>query len=229
MDHSQQNSQDSKPFDINNLFNSLTSNASPTSSSPNYLIKSSAIDEVSNNENMHIIKAAIPFLDYNIQKQLAIMVKFMELRNTINLYKDSDNFNKVEQLNLHHSPNETMLQSVRSVCSEGNKNLVDIILNILNINKLIKNYQTLQTQKKESNDSNKSQLSLPNNVEHKKEPIFNESKTNTQKESSSSSGNNSMLEGLKSMLTPEQRSMFDMLSTMMTTMNNQEKENDGNE
>lgn len=219
---------DNQPFDINKisdlLNNSNSTSYENTTAPPNYLVTSSALDQVIHNENMQIMKAAIPYLEHNTQKSLAIIIKFMELKKTFELYKD-DSFTNIQELNMMSRPREDMLQTIRSVCSDQNKNLVDILINMFNINKLYKNYKQF--------------TSVNSEKESKSEANFNsqtENNTTSDKESDNTSSqqpkiDNSMVDNLKNMLTPEQRNMFDMLSTMMKTTNqdNQEKENDINE
>ncbi|TCT15341.1 hypothetical protein EDC18_10345 [Natranaerovirga pectinivora] len=226
-----QSNQDTS-FDINKLLNMLPKE-SPTPSPPKYLAQASALDQVTNNEHMQIIKAAIPFLEHNMQKQLAIMVKFLELKNTFNLY-NNDNYKQVEQLNLGSNNREAMLSNIRSVCSDCNKNLVDIVLNMLNINKLMQNYQRLQqeTLKKEEPKTNVKDESTETTTSNT--PFnFNTPQQQTPPPPSENkpSMDNTMIEGLKSMLSPEQRNMVDMFSTMMkmNSINNNQKENDKNE
>ncbi|TCK92862.1 hypothetical protein EDC19_2018 [Natranaerovirga hydrolytica] len=224
----QENSTD---FNINNLLNIGKENTTQTA--PNYLMNSLAIDQVTTNENMKVLKAAIPFFEHNLQKQIAVLVKLLELKNTFSLY-DSEEVKDIQQLNLSNTNKEVMLQNIREVCSDCNKNVVDIFLNMMNINKLFTNYQhQRETQTKEKSTK-------PNDHVSNDTPTISFNKNNTsneQQETNNTSNqtqnspnmNNAMIEGLKGMLSPEQRNMMDMFSTMMKMNNmtkNENKEND---
>ena len=213
------NNSDNNSFNINDFLNQLnsvqqSSQVSNSIDNSNNIVKASALDEVINNQQMQIIKTAIPYLNYELQRQIAVVIKFLELKNTFQIY-NNNNFNKIQALNLMSHPKESMLQSVRTVCSDDNKNLIDIIINILNINKLMNTYKNLQAQK----SSQKQEQSISND-NNSSETISTEEETNTanntiDSNSSSTSNPNFSLDMLKNMLSPEQRNMFDMLSMLM--------------
>lgn len=183
-------------FDINKLQQSKTFNP------PNYLANTTPIDQVVSNQAMYILKSALPYLNYSLQKQLALFIKISELKNTLQIY-DKNNFENIKSLNLMSKPKEEMLHTIRSSCSEEYKNIIDIVLNIINVNKLI---QKQQLQKQKNTESNKEETneSVKTNLN---EQLNNEKNTI----------DSSMIDSLKCLLTPEQQNMFDMFSMMMKT------------
>ncbi len=100
------------------------------------------IDTAINSQEMNILKAAIPYLDYRMQKQMAIIIKLMELQKTFELYKDPDSFVEVSALNKGDRNKSEMLNSIKHYCSDKNKNMIDIIQTMMNLNALIKNHQS---------------------------------------------------------------------------------------
>ena len=50
-----------------------------------------AIDTLIQDRHLEMIKAAIPYLDNSRQRNMAMLVKFMELQRTMSLFQNSGN------------------------------------------------------------------------------------------------------------------------------------------
>jgi len=152
-----------------------------------------------------IIKAAFPHLDTNTQQSVDLLIKTGELMDSFNTARDP---NRVTSLSLS-KPNidiEALLTSIRSVCYERERELIDMILNFLRARNLFNTYSVLsQAMAPGSGDSTKQSSS---NMFNGFMGDFN------------TSNNPNMQELLESMLTPEQKSTFDNLSMMFNMMNN---------
>lgn len=78
------------------------------------------------------IKAMVPYMDYNVQKNIAIMVKFFELQKTIEMY----NSQQISTASVEESDvdwRRGMLSAVRAHSTEENKNMIDMITTLIDL------------------------------------------------------------------------------------------------
>lgn len=153
-----------------------------------------------------IIKAAFPHLDSGTQQSVDLLIKTGELMDSVTASRDP---NKVSSLSLS-KPNidiEALLNSIRSVCYEKERELIDMVLNFLRAKNLFDTYSMLsQTMAPGSSDSTNQNGSN----------MF----TNGFMGGFNNDSNPNMQELLENMLTPEQKSTFDNFSMMFNLMNN---------
>ena len=71
------------------------------------------LDETVNTELMRVCKCVIPYLDRNVQKNVAIGLKFLELVNTINVYKEDNELDSSMTLERTGTWEEDLLRSIR--------------------------------------------------------------------------------------------------------------------
>lgn len=153
---------------------------------------------------MDIIKAAFPHLDSGTQQSVDLLIKAGELMDSLTVLKDP---NRVSSLSLS-KPNidiESLLTSIRSVCYDKERELIDMVLNFIRAKNLFDTYSILsQTMASGSTDSTTNQsgsnmfASLMGGLNGENNP--------------------NIAELLESMLTPEQKSTFDNLSMMLNFM-----------
>lgn len=159
-----------------------------------------------------IIKAAFPHLDIGTQQSAEILIKTGELMDSITASKDPD---RVTSLSLG-KPNidiEALLTSIRSVCYEKERELIDMVLNFFKAKNLFDTYSMLsQAMASGSNDSNESANQNGSNM-------FTNGFMGGLMGGLNGENNPNMQELLESMLTPEQKSTFDNLSMMFNLMN----------
>ncbi|MCT4544277.1 MAG: hypothetical protein N4A63_12095 [Vallitalea sp.] len=133
MDSSISNFDPKKISSMLQLMKQFSNNKSNTNVSK---LPSLEIDKVVNSNEMNIIKSAIPYINYQSQKQLAVFVKLIELLNTVKLYNNYA-VSEIPELNKINSSKQDMLYNIRSYCSPKNKQLIDFLLNIYNLKALI--------------------------------------------------------------------------------------------
>jgi hypothetical protein len=133
MDSTNPNSNFSKMTNMIELFKSISdSNNVPVDENNTF-----EIDNVINSQEMNIIKASIPYMNLEVQKKLAVFVKFMELTKTMNLFTNNS-VTEISELNKSNNNPQQLLQAIRSHCSEKNRKTIDIILNIYTLKTLMK-------------------------------------------------------------------------------------------
>lgn len=151
-----------------------------------------------------IIKAAFPHLDSGTQQSVDILIKTGELMDRITTPRDP---NTVSSLSLG-KPNidiEALLTSIRNVCYEKERELIDMVLNFFKAKNLFDTYsilsQTMASGSGETTNQNTSNMFA-----------------NGFMDGFSGDSNPNMKELMESMLTPEQKSTFDNLSMMFNLM-----------
>ncbi|GKX31648.1 hypothetical protein SH1V18_41280 [Vallitalea longa] len=96
----------------------------------------SDFDTIVNSNKMNIIKAAIPYMNLENQKKIALFVKLIEFINTMNLY-NNHSINEIPALNKTNITKRDMLMALRPSCSDKNKQLIDILLNVNNLKSMM--------------------------------------------------------------------------------------------
>lgn len=102
------------------------------------------LDALIQDNHLQMIKSALPYLDPSRQKDMAMLVKFMELQRTMALFQNPVN-------NLHmcseDSPEEErplqMLNAIREYCNDLEKETVD---NLINFVQMLSTYEILFSQ-----------------------------------------------------------------------------------
>ncbi len=191
--------------------------------------KGNAFDDSINTELMRVCKCVIPYLDRDVQRNVAVGLKFLELMNTINNYADTSplvsDFSMARQGNWQHD----LLRDVRSSLSPDKAHLVDMFMKFQELKPLFNmgtsgyaaNPFTSSTEPPSEADPT---ITPPND-----EPLF-ASPTGTDDfdttdyfepdppQSNTSAEN--LLDTLTPMLDPKQQQMLSLLSTFMNTQNN---------
>lgn len=125
-------------FDFSKMANmlELVKSISSSNNVPEPQYDTLEIDNVVNSQEMNVIKAAIPYMNPEVQKKLAVFVKFLEFTKTMNLYNNYA-VTEISELNKSALNKQDMLYAIRSQCSEKNRNVLDIILNMYTLKSLI--------------------------------------------------------------------------------------------
>lgn len=100
-----------------------------------------SFDEAIQNQNLQMLKAAIPYINNNSQKSMAFLVKFMELQRTVSLFKDSENSLQMCAAPETEEPRPLqMLSDIREYCSEKDQETIDMFINFV---QMFSTYETL--------------------------------------------------------------------------------------
>ncbi|MEG0013974.1 MAG: hypothetical protein RR324_04515 [Cellulosilyticaceae bacterium] len=94
------------------------------------------LDDKVNSEFMRVCKCMIPYLDRDVQKNIAVGLKFLELVNTINAYNDE---NVVNELSLTRQNNweEDLLHNVRANLSPEKAYIIDAVMKLKEVRSII--------------------------------------------------------------------------------------------
>lgn len=190
-------------MDTNDRFH----NASTTSSSSNDL-----------SHTLDIIKAAFPYLDSQTQQSLDLVIKTGELFETFHALKQEDNVTALS-VRKQSVDIEALLNGIRSVCNQKEKDLIDMILNFFKAKNLYNTYATLASVMA-SQTENTDNCESTDNPDSMNQSDNNSSNSNNNNFASmfGMSGNPNMKEVLETFLTPEQKSTFDNINMMFSVM-----------
>lgn len=142
---------------------------------------------------LQLLKSAIPFIPAGKQRFLSVYVKYIELSNTIRLVNTikSDSLGICSLSGRKSAPNsEDFMQTIRKYCSESERETLDMITNFMSAYRMFKMYKDSADDTHRSADGSDT--------------------------AASNGHDNSILDVLKSMLTPEQQEMFDTYSAVLT-------------
>ncbi|MGL5677400.1 MAG: hypothetical protein ACRDDX_13385 [Cellulosilyticaceae bacterium] len=102
---------------------------------PSY--QTNPLDQEVNTEFMRVCKCVIPYLDRNVQKNVAVGLKFLELVNTINAFSDPLHVSDSLSLSRQDRWEEDLLVNVRSNLSPEKAYLIDAILKLQEMKKIL--------------------------------------------------------------------------------------------
>lgn len=100
-----------------------------------------SLDTLIRDKNLQMMKSALPYLAPSHQKNLAMLVKFMELQRTMMLFQNP--VNDLQMCSADTSPEERpvqMLSAIREFCNDYEKETVD---NLINFMQMFSTYETL--------------------------------------------------------------------------------------
>jgi hypothetical protein len=87
-------------------------------------------DDLIQDREVQMIKAAIPYIGNNSQKGMAIMVKFMELQKTMEMFENNMEAMEICSIEETDEPRHIqMLQSIRPFCTEQEQTTIDMLIN----------------------------------------------------------------------------------------------------
>lgn len=137
--------------------NSSTNNSDEYEQINTYSNDAPDIDTHIDSKEISMLKTILPYVDFNTQKQLGIMIKFMELKNTLEYYNNLEE--PIEsQFSRHANPNKTkdMLRSIKKFLGDDEQHFIDIILKTYDMQDMLSKFKTFTP----NNDYNQP---IPNN------------------------------------------------------------------
>lgn len=97
------------------------------------------LDHLVSDQKMNMIKASLPYLEVGNQKNLAVLIKCMELKKTMALY-EGNNINEVSEMNKPKVSKREMLANLRNYCSDRDKQMIDIVLNMQTLRNMMASF-----------------------------------------------------------------------------------------
>lgn len=177
---------------------------------------------------MELIKAAVPYLDNDSKQSLDFFIKVGDLIETMGTAKSKPGLSALN-LDISSIDLEGLLNSVRNVCYEKEREIVDMILNFIKAKNMYQTYTTLTqamaSQTGDSNDSSDTNNPFGNmgNMASMFGNMFGGMPNNGGTPNNGEMPNNgenpsNMNEMLEAFLTPEQLSTYETLSVLLNAM-----------
>lgn len=96
------------------------------------------IDQAINSQKMRILKASLPYFDYNQQKNLAMTIKLLEFRRTIDVFKESTPIHNDLQQKKSVTPLE-FLSDIKNSCDEPHQKKLNMLIMLMNMQNTMEN------------------------------------------------------------------------------------------
>jgi len=114
-------------------------------------------DHLVSDNQLQIIKAAIPYLSNREQQFFSIYVKYIELEHTLKLFSNS-NTNALSACSVGDEQHSTaeMLSAIKQYCTEKEKEMIDLISNFFSAYQMYHAYQDLMPQQEQNNTKKES-------------------------------------------------------------------------
>ncbi len=148
------------------------------------------IDQISSSEQLNMMKVAMPYMNYNMQKTMALLIKSTEIMNTMNYFNDVGDLQACD-LNPKKMDTEQFLVEIKEVVSPKQRETLDVLMNIFKANDFYSTYKNKMGNSNSGNNNNKNNLN--NNI--------------------------NMMSLMEQFLTSEQKATFDAVNMMFNNMN----------
>lgn len=101
-----------------------------------------AFDTALQNHQLEIIKAAVPYINASEQKLISVYVKASELADTIHIFQKPGNSVGICSQENKDGSILDMLNDIRAVCTNTEKETINMLINYLNAFQLYGSYKT---------------------------------------------------------------------------------------
>ena len=88
-------------------------------------------DEMLQTRDVQILKSIIPFVDFNAQRQIAMLIQCMEFRQIKTIFSKKENTLSICSIPDGTDKRSALLAAVRKYCSPKEQETIDTILNLL--------------------------------------------------------------------------------------------------
>lgn len=152
------------------------------------------------NHTMEIMKAAFPFLDSDTQKSMDFLLKASDMISSLQNIQNTEHISAYS-LRKKNIDLEGLLNNIRNVCYEKEREIIDMILNMIQAKNMFQMYHEFsKTMSSSSNDT--------------------EYDSNSDNNFTTMFGNGNMADILGTMLSPEQKDTFDNIQMLFQAANN---------
>lgn len=109
-------------------------------------------DQQTTNRHLQVLKAAIPYMPVSQQKTMSFLIKFQELQNAMHIFQSDGGELGICSLTEEEKNPLDMLESIKSYCSDKEKELLDVLTNFLQASQLYRQYQNASRQASDNPD-----------------------------------------------------------------------------
>lgn len=87
-------------------------------------------DNMTQKRELQMLKAAVPYMKGNRKRQLAILIKYMELQNTASVFAQEDKVLSMCSVEDKDNNMLSMLNEMRRFCNEKEQEMIDTYINV---------------------------------------------------------------------------------------------------
>lgn len=99
-------------------------------------------DVMTQSRQLQMLKTMVPYMKNQQQMSLAVLIKYMELRNTIQVFSKEENVMSMCSLPENEDRTLAMLTELRKFCTEKEQETLDMVANMLS---MLETYETIFT------------------------------------------------------------------------------------
>ncbi len=99
-------------------------------------------DNMTQTRELQMLKTVVPYMKGEQKKQFAILIKYMELQNTIQVFSQEDKVLSMCSVSEEENTTLAMLGELRKFCSEKELETLDMITNMVS---MLETYETIFT------------------------------------------------------------------------------------
>ena len=103
-------------------------------------ISLTAFDQLTQSREIQMMKTMIPYMKNSQKKQFAILIKYMELQNTIQVFSQEDKVMSMCSANEESNNLVGMLQDLRQFCSPKEQETLDMLTTMFS---MMETYETI--------------------------------------------------------------------------------------
>lgn len=97
-------------------------------------------DNMTQTRQLQMLKTAIPYMKGGQKKQFAILIKYMELQNTIQVFSQEDKVMSMCSVDEEENSVLSMLNEMRKFCTEKELETIDMLTNLFS---MMETYETI--------------------------------------------------------------------------------------
>ncbi|MCI8391224.1 MAG: hypothetical protein HFI35_11220 [Roseburia sp.] len=99
-----------------------------------------SFDYMTQNRQLQMMKTILPYMKEAQKKQFAILIKYMELQNTIQIFSQEDKVLSMCSVDEESNNMVAMINDLRQFCSEKEQETLDMLINMFS---MLETYETI--------------------------------------------------------------------------------------
>ncbi len=100
-------------------------------------------DNMTHTRELQMLKTVLPYMKEEQKKQFAILIKYMELQNTIQIFSQEDKVMSMCSTAEEGGGMLALLNDLRQFCGEKEQESIDMLVNMFS---MLETYETIFTQ-----------------------------------------------------------------------------------
>lgn len=97
-------------------------------------------DTMTQTRQLQMLKVMVPYMQSEQQKNFALLIKYMELKNTVSVFSHTDQVLSMCSVSEDEDRTLAMLNELRTFCTEKERETIDMLTNMLS---MFETYETI--------------------------------------------------------------------------------------